>query len=146
MTHHLFLARNTSFLLFSEELLPDTRLSQQQTGGVQLHIEDWLAGVQRSSRQKKPLKTILGTSTLVESPLQIVSFMQNEPNFLETQINVTSFYTKDYENKRLADAAKTNPIQTQYKANTKPIQTQSKPLQSQNKPNQPQFLKIPHHF
>ena len=57
MTHHLFLARNTSFLLFSEELLPDTRLSQQQTGGVQLHIEDWLAGVQRSSRQKKPLKT-----------------------------------------------------------------------------------------
>ncbi len=60
MTHHLFLARNTSFLLFSEELLPDTRLSQQQTGGVQLHIEDWLAGVQRSSRQKKPLKTILG--------------------------------------------------------------------------------------
>ena len=43
--------------LFSEELFSDTRLSQQQTGGVLLHIEDWLAGVQRSSRKKKPLKT-----------------------------------------------------------------------------------------
>ena len=42
--------------LFSEELFSDTRLSQQPTGGVLLHIEDWLAGVQRSSRQKKPLK------------------------------------------------------------------------------------------
>ncbi len=36
-------------------------------------------------------------------------------------MNVSPFITKDYENKRLADAAKTNPIQTQYKANTNPI-------------------------
>jgi hypothetical protein len=43
-------------ILFSAELFSDTRLSQQLTGGVLLHIEDWLAGVQRSSRQKKPLK------------------------------------------------------------------------------------------
>jgi len=50
--------------------------------------------------------------------------MQNKPNLLNALMNVTSFYTKDYENKRLADAAKTNPIQTQYKANTNPIQSQ----------------------
>ena len=51
-------------------------------------------------------------------------FMQNKPNFLNAQINVSSFETKDYENKRLYRCVKTNPIQTQYKANTKPIQTQ----------------------
>jgi len=45
-----------SIILFSAELFSDTRLSQQPTGSVHLHIEDWLAGVQRSSRQKKPLK------------------------------------------------------------------------------------------
>ncbi len=54
-------------------------------------------------------------------------FMQNKPNFLNAQMNATSLYTKDYENKRLADAAKTNPIQSQYKPNTNPIQTQYKP-------------------
>jgi len=72
--------RNPSFLLFSEELFSDTRLSQQPTGSVHLHIEDWLAGVQRSSRKKKPLK------------------MQNKPNLLSARMNVTSFITKDYEN------------------------------------------------
>jgi hypothetical protein len=52
MTNHLFLARKLSFLLFSEELFSDTRLSQQQTAGVLKYSEDWLAGVQRSGRQK----------------------------------------------------------------------------------------------
>ncbi len=47
--------------------------------------------------------------------------MQNKPNLLNAQMNITSFITEDYENKRLVDAAKTNPIQTQYKANTNPI-------------------------
>ncbi len=47
--------------------------------------------------------------------------MQNKPNLPNALMNVTSFYTVDYENKRLADAAKTNPIQTQYKAKTNPI-------------------------
>jgi len=55
---------------------------------------------------------------------QFESIMQNKPNLLDALMNVTSFYTVDYENKRLADAAKTNPIQTQYKANTNPIQSQ----------------------
>jgi len=61
----------TNHLLFSAELFSDTRLSQQPTGGVLLHIEDWLAGVQRSSRKKKPLKTPIN-----QKPLN----MQNKPN------------------------------------------------------------------
>ena len=96
MTHHLFLACNPSFLLFSEELFSDTRLSQQPTGGVHLHIEDWLAGVQRSSRQKKPLK------------------MQNKPNLLKTLMNVSSCFTMNYEQLTINYANKNKP-------NSKPI-------------------------
>ncbi len=47
--------------------------------------------------------------------------MQNKPNLLNAQMNITSFYKVDYENERLRRAGKTNPIQTQYKANTNPI-------------------------
>ncbi len=32
---------------------------------------------------------------------QFESIMQNKPNLLDAQMNVTSFYTKDYENERL---------------------------------------------
>jgi hypothetical protein len=105
-----------SIILFSAELFSDTRLSQQPTGGVHLHIEDWLAGVQRSSRQKKPLK------------------MQNKPNSLNALMNVNTVTTKNYENKRLADMAETNPIQTQFKPNSKPIQTQNEPKTNPIKP------------
>jgi len=47
--------------------------------------------------------------------------MQNKPNLPDAQMNANSISTKDYENKRLRRCVKTNPIQTQYKANTKPI-------------------------
>ncbi len=77
---------------------------------------------------------------------QFESIMQNKPNFRNAKMNVSAVITKDYEKTGLSDKGKTNPIQTQYKANTKPIQSQSKPKQSQNKPNQTQFLKIPDHF
>jgi len=36
--------------------------------------------------------------------------MQNKPNLLDAQMNVSSFLTKYYENEPLADAGKTNPI------------------------------------
>ncbi len=62
---------------------------------------------------------------------QFESIMQNKPNFLDAQMNVSSILTKDYENKRLADAAKTKPIQTQYKPNTKPIKPNSRNVQSE---------------
>ncbi|GAH23583.1 unnamed protein product, partial [marine sediment metagenome] len=42
--------------------------------------------------------------------------MQNKANLLNAQMNVTSFYTVDYENKPIGNLAKTKPIQTQYKA------------------------------
>ena len=47
--------------------------------------------------------------------------MQNKPNVPDAQMNASSVLTKDYENKRLADVAKTKPIQSQYKPNTNPI-------------------------
>ena len=52
--------------------------------------------------------------------------MQNKPNLPDAPMNVNTILTKDYENKRLADAAKTKPIQTQYKAKTNPIPEMSK--------------------
>jgi len=48
-------------------------------------------------------------------------FMQNKPNFLNAQMNLTSVITKDYQNTHLLEHPKTNPIQSQYKANTNPI-------------------------
>ncbi len=43
---------------------------------------------------------LLRPSTSVEDSLQISSFMQNKPNFRKSQMNVKSYNTKDYENKR----------------------------------------------
>jgi len=94
---------------------------------------------------------------------QFESIMQNKPNLPDAQMNITSFYTKDYGNNRLADVAKTKPIQTQYKAKTNPISEKPKmnvtsiltkdyenkspsspkktnPIQTQYKPNQTQYL------
>ena len=47
-------------LTFSEELFSDTRLRQGPPAGVQVYVEDWTAAVQRSSREKKPLKSPRG--------------------------------------------------------------------------------------
>ena len=52
-----------------------------------------------------------------ESSTNSPLFMQNKPNLLDAQMNVTSFYTVDYENK-------SNWKLGENKANTKPIQTQ----------------------
>jgi len=52
--------------------------------------------------------------TTVESALQISPFMQNEPNFRKSQMNVKHFNTVDYENRTLGENGKnepkTNPI------------------------------------
>jgi len=50
--------------------------------------------------------------------------MQNKPNLLDTQMNVSSFYTVDYENK-------SNWKLGENKANTKPIKANTKPIQTQ---------------
>ena len=98
--------------LFSVELFSDTRLSQQPAGGVLKYSEDWLAGVQRSSRQKKPLKS----STILNA------FMQNKPNLCR-------FYAKNPDSAQ--KRTQTNPIQTQFK----PIFTTKNQPQTQIKPN-----------
>ncbi len=48
---------------------------------------------------------------------QFESIMQNKPNLPNAQMNVNTVVTKDYEKTGLSDKGKTNPIQTQYKAN-----------------------------
>jgi len=58
--------------------------------------------------------------------------MQNKPNLLDAQINVTSFYTVNYENKRLCRCGENKANQSQYKPNTKPIQTQFPKSQKMN--------------
>ena len=42
--------------------------------------------------------------------------MQNKPNLLNAQINVSSFITKDYENGHLLGRRKNKPNQTQFQS------------------------------
>ena len=67
----------------------------------------------------------LGIFTTVESALQIRPFMQNEPNFRKSQMNVKQFNTVDYENRTLGERGKnepnTNPKRTQNEPKTNPI-------------------------
>ncbi|MHC4692054.1 MAG: hypothetical protein ACYS67_04875 [Planctomycetota bacterium] len=76
-------------------------------------------------------------STFVESALQIDPFLTNKANFPKNQMNLNNLLTMDYENWILGQTGKTNPIQTQYKANSKPIQSQTNPISPPQKP----FLK-----
>jgi hypothetical protein len=61
-------------------------------------------------------------------------FMQNEPNFRKSQMNVNLYITRDYENKHNwtlgENEPNSNPIQTQ----SNPIKPNSNPIQTQNKP------------
>ena len=61
--------------------------------------------------------------------------MQNKPNLLDTQINVTSVLIKNYEHNPPFSPAKANPKQTQFN----PKQTQFNPISNPTKPNQTQF-------
>ncbi len=99
--------------------------------------------------------------------------MQNKANLLDAQMNVTSFYTVDYENIANWKLDENKPNSKPIKANTKPIQTQFKPnswkarmdvslaitsnynneqrtmnneLLFKTKPIKPNFPKIPAHF
>ncbi|MHC4694451.1 MAG: hypothetical protein ACYS67_17050 [Planctomycetota bacterium] len=85
------------------------------------------------------------TFTDVMSALQIKLFMQNKPNFLGDQMNVSSFITMNYEQRTMNCEIKTNPIQTQFKPNSNPIQSQFKPKQTQfpNFPGQYFLMAIP---
>ena len=73
----------------------------------------------------------LGLSTTVEDSLQINLFMQNKANFRKSQMNVNKVLTKDYEQMDTWSIRKnkpnSNPIQTQFKANTNPIKAKTNP-------------------
>ena len=59
-----------------------------------------------------------------ESSTNSPLFMQNKPNFLDAQINVSSFITKDYERNDIFAVPENKP-------NSKPIKANSNPIQSQ---------------
>jgi len=85
-------------------------------------------------RENKALYICREFSTSVESSLQIKLFMQNKANFPKSQMNVNNVSTRDYEKRTLGGVGKTNPIQTQYKANSNPIKAKTNPIQSQTNP------------
>ncbi len=61
--------------------------------------------------------------------------MQNKPNLLNAEMNVSKDYTGDYENKYLRRNRKnkpnSNPIQSQFEAKTNPIKPKTNPNQTQ---------------
>jgi len=68
----------------------------------------------------------------VKSAVNVLGvIMQNKPNFLQYQMNITFYLTNYYGNFHLLERCKN-------KANSNPIQTQSKPNQTQNRANQTQ--------
>jgi hypothetical protein len=87
-------------------------------------------------------------------------FMQNKPNLPDTQMNASPFITKDYENqprlrtmKNKPNQTQPNPIQSQYKPNSRNVQIDVNLVKTrnynnelrtimQNKPNQTQFHRI----
>jgi hypothetical protein len=91
--------------------------------------------VHKDLRADKALYISRDTFTNVMSALQIHLFMQNKPNFLDDQMNISDCFTTNYEQRTMnyerKNKPKTNPIQTQYKANTNPIRTQYKAKQTQ---------------
>ncbi|MGB2807823.1 MAG: hypothetical protein WBC22_08790 [Sedimentisphaerales bacterium] len=68
--------------------------------------------------------------------------MQNKANFRKVKLNVNKVLTKDYDQLDTWSIRKTKPIQTQYKANSKPIKAKTNPIQSQYKPKQTQFQNV----
>jgi hypothetical protein len=58
-------------------------------------------------------------------------FMQNKPNFRKVKLNVNKVLTRGYVQMDTWSIRKNKAKQSQYKANSKPIQTQNKAKQSQ---------------
>ena len=72
--------------------------------------------------------TVLGPLHLSRTLYKSAFFMQNKPNFPDTQMNVTKVLTKDYENRTLSGCGKNKP-------NTKPKQSQTNPIPEKHKMN-----------
>ncbi|GAG29683.1 unnamed protein product [marine sediment metagenome] len=72
------------------------------------------APISRGKSEQNPRPTC---STIVENPLQIGSFMQNKPNFQKSQMNVSIFTQKAYENKSNWTLGENKPKTKPNKAN-----------------------------
>jgi len=77
----------------------------------EISVNPWLIN---DLRAYKALYNCRETITDVMDSLQIHLFMQNEPNFQKSQMNVTNLLTKNYEKRTLGESGKnepkTNPI------------------------------------
>ena len=80
------------------------------------------------------LRAYKAHSTQVENIRQNKLFLQNKPNLLEGKNNTNSLYAKNYEISTALRDEKTNPIQTQFKADSKPIKPKANPIQTQSNP------------
>ncbi|MHC4889941.1 MAG: hypothetical protein ACYTEO_10825, partial [Planctomycetota bacterium] len=80
----------------------------------------------------------LGIFTLVKNPLQIAPFMQNKPNFRKSQMNVSIFSQKAYENISDWTLGKNKPNQSQLSQRD----TQYAIRDTKYKPNQTQFQNL----
>jgi hypothetical protein len=76
----------------------------------------------------------LGIFTTVKSSLQIRLFMQNEPNFRKSQMNVNKVLTKDYDTKDTWSIGKNEPKTNPNEPKTNPIKAKTNPIQTQSKP------------
>jgi hypothetical protein len=79
-------------------------------------------------------------TTDVMSALQIHLFLQNEPNFQKSQVNVTAFITKDYEQMDTWSIQKNEPKTNPNEPKTNPILANKKPIRTQTNPKQTQFI------
>jgi hypothetical protein len=68
------------------------------------------------------------SSTTVESALQIHLFMQNEPNFRKSQVNVSDLLIREYEQMDTWSIRKNEPKTNPNEPNSNPIQTQTNPI------------------
>ena len=69
-------------------------------------------------------------------------YMQNKPNFRKSQMNVSTFSQKNYENIPPIRKCQNKPNQTQFQHKNepnKPNRTQFQPKNEANKPNRTQF-------
>jgi hypothetical protein len=62
-------------------------------------------------------------------------FLQNEPNFRKSQINASSYITKEYDKMDTWSIRKNEPKTNPNEPKTNPKRTQLKPIKCQNEPN-----------
>ncbi len=95
--------------------------------------------------------TLMGSSILYicrEPSTNQLLFMQNKPNFQDTQMNVNIYYTKAYNNETASGSRKNKPNQTQFAKSPNECKLNfNKGLQKKrcfHRPNkQTQFLQMP---